>query len=102
MLTTDWFCSCDRGLLDQVIKHLKTAFEITVMDPNCFVGLQIYRNRHERIMLVHQQYYIQKIIKKFELQNAKMVSSPMETNIKYCKDGIYGGTVERSIVVPYR
>lgn len=95
-------CSSNKILLHEVVDHLKCKFEVTVMDPNCFVGLQIYRDRPKRLMLVNQQYYTEKIIKRFELHNSKPLSTPMETNQKFCKAGSCDGHEEKSVDVPYR
>lgn len=95
-------CSSDKWLLEQVVSHLKSKFDITIMDSNCFVGLQVIRDRKNHSMLVHQQYYIEKVIKKFELHNAKIAPTPMENNIKYCKAGTCDVQNEETISVPYK
>ena len=46
-------CCNNKQLMNDVIDHLRKKFEITVMDPNCFVGLQITRDRPNKICLLY-------------------------------------------------
>lgn len=50
-------CSNDKKLLGQITAFLKTKLEVSIMDPSCFVGLEIYRDRKKRSMLVNQHFY---------------------------------------------
>lgn len=95
-------CSSNRMLLKSVIAYLESSIEITTMDPNCFVGLQIYRDRSRRLMFINQSYYLEEVLKRFNLHNAKIASTPMESNQKLCKGGISGDDEQQQIKVPYR
>lgn len=57
-------CSNNVRLLEDVLTHLKTKFEVTIMDPSCFVGLQIYRDRSKKTLTINQAYYIEKIVER--------------------------------------
>lgn len=96
-------CSKDRQLLAKVIKHLETKFEVFVMDPNCFVGLQIVRDRMNRTLTISQPYYIKTVVERFGLQNAKTESTPISNQQQLCKAGVMDGN-DHPIVKdkPYR
>lgn len=94
-------CS-DPALLKQVLDYLKTKFEITVMDASCFVGLQIQRDRKKRTLTISQENYIKKIVDRFELSNAVAPSTPMDSNTKYCRNGVRDGEDGVAVDVPYR
>lgn len=64
-------CCNNKNVIRDVIKHLQTKFEITVMDPECFVGILIKRDRAKQTLKISQEYYIIRIIKKFNLESAK-------------------------------
>lgn len=95
-------CCSNKKLLDDVVSHLRTRFEITVMDPTCFVGLQIRRDRAKKQLFVSQDAYIKKIIERFELQDAKFVTTPMIAGTSFCKEGVVDGKDKQQVDVPYR
>jgi hypothetical protein len=64
--------------LEKIILVLKNEFEITVGDPSIFVGVQIERNRERKEMFIHQSAYTQRILSKFNMQDANPVSTPAE------------------------
>lgn len=95
-------CSNSMTLLKEVIRYLESRFEISVMDPTCFVGLQIYRDRANRSLTINQSYYIKRIIERFNMSNAKPVSTPAEMNVKMTSNGGPNGEDSKQVVVPYR
>ena len=54
------------------------AFEIMIGDATKFVTLQIERDRTQKAMFIHQANYVQKILQKFKMSNAKPVSVPAD------------------------
>lgn len=95
-------CCSNKQLLEDVVSHLRLRFEITVMDPTCFVGMQIRRDRAKRELFVSQSGYINKIIERFGLQDAKSVTTPMETSTHFCEKGVNDGNDGKVVIVPYR
>ena len=95
-------CCSDEKVLNDVIKHLQTRFEISVMNPSCFIGLEIHRNRAMRTLHISQKYYINKIVSKFKLDEAKGLSTPADSNLKLCRDGTLDGEDHETVNVPYR
>ena len=47
-------CSTSRERLDSAVSALKSRFEIVVMEPECFVGIQISRDRANKTIRVSQ------------------------------------------------
>lgn len=66
------------SVIGKVLKYIEKEFEITVGNANRFVGLQIARNRENKSMLIHQSDYVEKILKKFKMKDAKAVSVPAD------------------------
>ena len=95
-------CSTSRSLLNDVVAHLRSKFEVTTLDPKCFVGLQIERDRANKESFIHQQFYINKVVRRFELQNSKEISTPADSNQILCKDGTTDGRKHVTVSVPYR
>lgn len=67
-----------KDVLDSIIETLKSSFEITLEDAHVFVGVQIDRDRMNKSMLIHQKLYVEKIIEKFNMKEAKAVSVPAD------------------------
>lgn len=64
--------------LEKIILALQSGFDITFGDPSMFVGVQIERNRDGKEMFIHQSAYTQRILSKFNMQDAHPVSTPAE------------------------
>lgn len=66
---------------------MKSSFIIKAnFNPTFFLGLEIYRNRAEKIIRVSQINYINKILTKFGMMQANGSDVPMETNLKLERD----------------
>lgn len=95
-------CSNNKDLLDKVIDHLQNKFEMSVMDPNCFLGLEIKRNRQLRTLHISQRFYIDKLIDKFRMREAQGLCTPADSNLKLFKNGTLDGEEHETVNVPYR
>ncbi|XP_026674581.1 trypsin-1-like [Ceratina calcarata] len=73
--------------LDKVKLSLKQEFEMTDMGPvKNILGINIKRDRHTGAITLSQEKYIEELIKKFNMQEAKGVSTPIESNTKISKE----------------
>lgn len=82
-----------------IIQRLNETFKITVENSNIFVGLQIERNRERKTLKIHQSAYMQKIIEKFGMANAKTVSVPADPHAALSPTEENDGKLSN---VPYR
>ncbi|XP_049954674.1 uncharacterized protein LOC126470715 [Schistocerca serialis cubense] len=64
--------------IHKVVTSLKEAFQITVGEGHCFVGVEIERDRVGKIMLKCQHQYMKRIIEKFGMSEAKGLSVPAD------------------------
>jgi hypothetical protein len=61
--------------------NIKRFWEITDHGPiKWFLGFKIRRDRKAKMILINQQAYIESMVEKFRLTNAKNVSTPMDPN----------------------
>ncbi|RWR98896.1 gag-pol polyprotein-like protein [Leptotrombidium deliense] len=51
---------------------------MTVSDAQCFLGLQIIRDRKLKILKVHQSTYIRKMLERFKMTDCKSVKTPSD------------------------
>ena len=81
---------------NQVILALKDSFEITVGSADTFVGIQIFRDRVNKTMTLHQEAYANKIINRFNVIDVPC-DIPADPNTVLCepKESI-------ELDVPYR
>lgn len=68
-------------ILNDVINELKSKFSITENKSDSFVGLQIKRIRKKKQIFIHQQTYIECILRRFEMYDAKPVSTPADPHV---------------------
>lgn len=68
-------------LLDSILYHLKSTFEITEGKADYFVGLQIKRVRKDKIIIIHQQVYTETVLKRFQMFEAKPAATPIDTHV---------------------
>ena len=85
----------------QIVKNaLCESFEVKLGDSCCFVSVQIERDRKNKRMLLHQELYASKVIKKFGMMNANPMCIPVDPNQILSRNTREGGKVEES--VPFR
>lgn len=87
------------NLVNQVVAHLKSKFEITTSKPDTFVGLEI--NFIEGELSMRQSCYIKSIIERFKLDHANPVDIPLPAHIKLDEQGVKGSE-SKEAHVPYR
>ena len=81
------------NLIKNVLSKLKSKFEIVVTKPNVFVGVEITRSFKTKKIFINQKTYAMNVIKRFGMESAKPVSTPIECNInlmnaKKCDESI--------------
>jgi len=73
-------------LIDKILEELGSQFEIKINDPECFVGLEIKRDRAAKKMFINQQSYITKMMEKFNMQDCKPNAIPADSNNELTND----------------
>lgn len=69
----------DRSMMNKVKDEFKKRFKMKDLGvANEFLGIRIIRNRTNRTMLITQSTYIDKILQRFGMSDAKTCSTPME------------------------
>jgi len=67
--------------------ELRKHFEITDMgEMKWFLGFEVKRDRAARTISINQRAYIQNMVDKFRLTNAKAVATPMESGAQFSKE----------------
>ena len=71
------------------VKELKAQlakeFEMKDLGPaNKILGMQIHRDRNNRKIWVSQKNYFNKILRRFNMQDCKPISTPLPVNLKLC------------------
>ena len=74
-----------------VLNLIRVNFEATVCKPKMFVGLQIDYDREKKIMFLHQSEYINKLINRFKLDDAKPSWTPEEKGAELRPAGKHEG-----------
>lgn len=95
--------STSTKVLDQFLEELRAKFEVKINEPRYFVGLEIERNRGKRSIKIYQTNYIQKVIDKFRMSDAKIASVPLDPTIKYSSNMCPKSTEEKAAMAdkPY-
>jgi len=79
LFVDDVICmAADIEAIKFVLEKLSNVFELTIVNPSVFVGLQIERDRKSRSIFIHQAGYIRKVIERFGLVNAKPIAIPAD------------------------
>jgi len=91
-------CSSQASKLKDIVSFLSSNFEMTFGPVGVFVGIQIGRNRQEKLIHISQKLYIEKVVKRFGLSDCKPRSIPADPFSHLMKDSSAG--VEASF--PFR
>jgi len=80
----DIFSATDNSLCDEFSDLMRSEFEMSMMgELNFFLGLQI--KQINRIM-IHQQKYVKELIKRFEMESAKPIDTPISHSTRLVVD----------------
>jgi len=67
--------------INNLLLLLKKRFKITHSEANFYLGLEISRDRFNKITRVHQTSHTMKILQKFNMANCNCISTPMDAQI---------------------
>ena len=79
-------CGTDRFKVDAFIRQLRQTFDVTVNDPDCYVGMEIVRDRKAKTITISQSGYIARVLERFGLSDSKSVVSPIDPAVKLVVD----------------
>lgn len=75
--------SKDTSKIQEVKSKLSKRFKMKDMGQvSNYIGIDIENNLEKNVMTLSQENYIMSLAKKYELNNAKLYKTPMETNLK--------------------
>lgn len=70
--------SHSRKAIDAMIERLQNEFKITLGKADFYVGMEIKRNRKEKTISIGQATYIDKIVRRFNMEESKVISTPAD------------------------
>eukprot|EP00794_Sanderia_malayensis_P011556 gene11556-biopygen9226 len=74
------------GLLSAEKVELKKRFEMDDLEEiNYCLGMSIKRDRRNRVLTINQNMYLKNVLKRFQMQDCKPISTPMDPNAKFMK-----------------
>ena len=92
-------------LINAYKQKLNERYALTDLGPiHWLLGIKIKRDRAARTISLSQKTYIESIISRFNLTDAKTVSTPMDPGVIYCKKDAPSSPAEAAHMksVPYR
>ncbi|GJX73528.1 retrotransposon protein, putative, ty1-copia subclass [Tanacetum coccineum] len=91
-------------MLQDVKSYLGRSFAMKDLGDAAYIlGIKIYRDRSKRLIGLNQSAYIEKILKRFYMENSKRRTIPMQEKPKLCKSQGASTPVEKQRMqnVPY-
>ena len=86
---------------NKVIKYLQSNFQFTSDEANEYIGFEIERDCAKRTLIISQSKFIEKLIGRFGMSEAKPSSLPAEPELYMCKNP-KNAKKNESGSVPYR
>ncbi|KAJ4724838.1 Retrovirus-related Pol polyprotein from transposon TNT 1-94 [Melia azedarach] len=69
--------------IDWLKKQLSKSFAMKDLGPaKQIIGIQIHRDRAAKKLCISQEHYIEKVLERFNMSNAKVVSTPLATHFR--------------------
>ena len=75
-------CGSDAKAVEAFIMKLKQAFEVTVNEPHCYVGMEIERDRTKKQISISQKGYVSRMLERFGMSEAKSLITPMDSSCR--------------------
>ncbi|GJU95352.1 retrotransposon protein, putative, ty1-copia subclass [Tanacetum coccineum] len=73
-------------MLQDVKSYLRRCFAMKDLGEAAYIlGIKIYRDRSRRLISLYQSAYIEKILKRFHMENSKRGSIPMQDKLRMSK-----------------
>jgi hypothetical protein len=75
------------NFLSEIKESLKKSFSMKDLGESAYVlGIRIYRDRSKRLIALSQSTYIDKVLKRFNMENSKTGLLPMSPGTVLCKN----------------
>lgn len=100
----DGLLACEsKNLSDSILYGLNKKFKITIGEPDCFVGIEILRDRGRKTISIHQSNYIRRVLDKYGWSEMKSARSPGDSKLKLSKSQCPQNEEEREFMAdkPY-
>ena len=68
---------------------------------NCILGMRIMRDRQKRLLYLSQTEYIDKVLKRFNMEGGKTVNIPLVLYVKLCLNDCPKSNKAEMVKVPY-
>jgi hypothetical protein len=94
-----------QSLLDDYKRRINAVFTMTDLGPiSWLLGIEVKRDRQNRTISLCQKSYIESILARFGLEDAKPLAIPMDVNISFSKDQCPTTPEAQALMrrVPYR
>ena len=75
-------CSSSKSKLNDIVSYLGNIFEMTSGPADCFVGIQIERDRKNMSILLHQEAYLSRVLAKFQMEQSNPRKVPADPCVK--------------------
>ena len=101
----DGLLACEsKEVMKDLLVELDSRFKITTGHPNCFVGLELIRDREKGTISLHQSNYIRRMLERYRMSDCKPAKSPGDPKNKLTKDQCPKAEEERKLMStkPYR
>lgn len=87
--------------IKMVLEALKSEFEVTTGNGAHFLSIEIEKDPNTKTITIKQEQYIQRMLEKFSMMDAKPISTPAEANkhLKNLPEGQVDGSMKR---IPYQ
>lgn len=87
----------DEKLINDILKQIKDAFEITIRNSEYFLGMEVKRNRKENSIFISQRLYIERMLMRYNMINAAPSSIPADPHVR-----LQAASAEERSAIPYR
>jgi ATP-binding cassette subfamily B (MDR/TAP) protein 1 len=94
----------NKDRVQELKAQLAREFDMKDLRPaNKILGMQIHRDRSKRKIWLSQKNYLKKILRRFNMQDCKPISTPLPINFKLSSNMSYNNESERMEMsrVPY-
>lgn len=90
--------STSKQAINTILTELKSNFEITLGNVNCYVGIEIVRDIEAKTIFIHQSSYIKRILQRFNMLDAKIKEIPADLGVSL----VSTGANDKRNNIPYR
>ena len=103
LFVDDGLCvASSRRVIDEFLDKLQESFKMTRSEVECYIGIEVIRDRESKKIKIHQKTYLKRVLERFNMLDCNPVSTPCAVDQQLRRNVDEEGKFLKAHDVPFR